>query len=150
MSRHLYFGDYSNELRFCISNNIFNFFLGIKSAVRFAIKYIRSFSTLSYKCFFPEPPNFSESWIFFDLNPPSLVFSKMPVECIHFVKGYHVNISFNISNREQMTPYIKMHPPVNKSWLILDLTCRYRKYKTFNLFLILYLHRKKLPDSLNC
>src|SRR5665647_83835 len=149
MSRHFYFGDYCNKPRLCISNNIFNFFLGIKSSISYTIEDLRSVFPVPYERFFPESSDFCESGVFFDLDPPTLIFRKMPMECIQFVKSYHVNISFDISNREYMTPYIKMHPPVYKSWFILYRTCRHRKFETFNFSLTLYFHWKQLSESLN-
>ena len=62
--------------------------------------------------------NGSKLWIFFYLDPPTLVIRKMPVEIIHFMQGDIVDVFFYIINREKVAAYIEMKTAISEAGVV--------------------------------
>src|SRR5664280_17557 len=149
MTRHLYFRDNGHKFRSGISYNIPDLILGIESSVRFPIIDKRLLPAMTHESLFTERSNLYKPGIFLYFYPPSLVISQVPVQGVHFIKGYHVDISLYIFGREEMTAHVKMHSPVGKPWSIFYFACRNGKPESFDHKRFLYISRHKLPDCLN-
>ena len=88
MSRQFYFGNDSNISLLCVCYYFLDVFLGIKSLVfhfignnRCMEMFVSCLGIGSVCTYWSEPR------IFFDFNPPSLVFCQMKVEIVDFLCG---------------------------------------------------------------
>lgn len=91
VTRHIDFRNHCNISFSCISHNLSRLILRIIPTDRDTIHFFRfpildgTFSFRAYFCKFR---------IFFYLNTPTLIFSKMPVKIIDIMQGKHINNLF--------------------------------------------------------
>src|SRR5690606_36443722 len=109
---------------FRVSDNHFNVFLGIKSAVRFAIKLLRVVIIMTNQGFISISRNLLKFWVFFYFNAPTLIFGQMPMKCIHFEQCQRINIFFDEIDTLHMSAAIQMHSAIRKLWLVFNSLAR--------------------------
>ena len=103
VSRHIDFRNNSNETFGCIGYNFFGLFLGIETTDRCTVEFT---GTGSCDCFLTVGTDFGQFRIFFNLDTPSLIFGKMPVEIIDVMHGQDVDDFLQVIYREIVTAYI--------------------------------------------
>ena len=100
-----------------VGDDFFDFFLGVKSSVAFAVRSPaievgRGGGTVG--------SDFGELWIFFDFNAPTLVLGEVPVEGVELVKGEPVDEFLDVSDVKHVAANVEVHAAPAKAWAILD------------------------------
>ena len=78
-----------------------------------------------------------------NLQTPSLVFGKMPVEHVHIVHSQDVDELLNEANGEEMATAIEHHTTIAKAWSIGNIYCRQSDVGAIGL------HGQRLTQGLN-
>ncbi len=94
--------------------------------------------------------NLRQTRIFLDLDSPTLIIGKMPVKPVHLMDCHNVEIFLNLFNRKEMPCNIKVHTPVCKARLVIDLYTRKTPFLGRGSFAAIEGCRKHLPECLDC
>jgi hypothetical protein len=64
--------------------------------------------------------DFGQQGIFFDLDPPALVFRQVPVEIVHFMQGDIVDESFDEFDGKEMPADVEVQAAPGKAGIVVD------------------------------
>src|ERR1700734_174070 len=112
MSRHLYFRDDRYISIGGVLYNIPDLFLGIITAVPGIIVAFPRMMTNNSSI--PAATFLCKQRVLFYFNTPTLILRKVPVEIVHFVEGYKIDIFFDKINLKKMPAAIQHKTPVFK------------------------------------
>ena len=147
MSGKVDFRNYGNAEISSISHYILDFFLCIESAIAGVVEFIPILA--DHGAVSPRA-HFGKLRIFLDLDSPSLVLGKMPVEAVQFISSHDIEISLHLIDIEEMTCHVEMHSAVCESWLVLDGSAREHPILSCSFRFSIISSREHLSDGLRC
>ena len=124
MPGHLDLGNHRNEAVGGIADNLANFILRVKSAVRLAVEEFRS-KGADHRLL-ADRTLFGEQRIALDLDAPALILSQVPMETVDFVDGHQVDVTFEVFRAEEVAADVEVHAPVGETGRVLDPGERHR------------------------
>ena len=102
----------------CISHNIAALLLGIEIWAVCLVYVITTVYRVNTPRIVAHRTNSCQSWIFLDLETPSLVISKVPVKAVHLVICHYIYHAFDLLDSEIVTAHIEHETTVFKAWSI--------------------------------
>lgn len=104
MSRYIELGNYRDESFFCKLDDVFNLFLGVKTAVGFLVA----------AGFTAHRTVLGKARIFVNLNAPALIVGQMPMEHVEFKERNCLDILFHDFDREKCRTVSNIYPRYEK------------------------------------
>ena len=148
MTRKVNLRNHINTLCSSISYNLANLILSVPHALTIRHSVMRREILLDTSSF-TNRANLCKTWVLLDLNSPTLVLSKMPVELIEFIYLHDIKITLNLFNTEEMTSLIKMKTTISETWSIRNSNALHSPRSLRSRCSSENLNRKKLLDGLD-